>query len=230
MVDDAEWHWISEQARGGVDHLLIASSLPVLLPPVIHHVEGWNEAVCAGAWGRRAARVGERIRRGADLEHWAAFRSSLDKLVGLVTEIAAGLRGEPPATVVFLSGDVHFAYLAEADFPASAGARSAVYQAVCSPIRNPIPRMLQRADRFAGTRFGQLLGRALARSAGVRDPEMTWRVTAGPWFENEIATLDLRGRWAQFQLERSRPSDGVDPQLDTVLCTQLSRPEPARSR
>ena len=41
---------------GDFDHLLLADTLPFLLVPALHHVEAWNEAVCAGAWGERAGR------------------------------------------------------------------------------------------------------------------------------------------------------------------------------
>ena len=43
-----------------------------------------------------------------------------------------------PASIVTLSGDVHHAYLFEVAFPRGSGARSAVWQAVCSPYRNPL--------------------------------------------------------------------------------------------
>ncbi len=117
MVDDDEWAWIEEQAGGDFDHLLLATSLPFALAPAIHDLEAWNEAVTAGAWGRLAARVGERIRQGIDLEHWAAFNDSFDRLGALIEAVAAGQRGRPPGSVVVLSGDVHHTYLAELSFP-----------------------------------------------------------------------------------------------------------------
>ena len=65
MVDDDEFAWIEEQATGDFDHLLLASSLPFALAPAIHHLEEWNEAVTAGAWGRPMAWVGRRSARGS---------------------------------------------------------------------------------------------------------------------------------------------------------------------
>ena len=59
MVDDDEWRWIAEHVRGDFDHLLLGTSLPILLSPAMHHLEAWNEAVCDGAWGGLAARAGE---------------------------------------------------------------------------------------------------------------------------------------------------------------------------
>ena len=58
MLDEGEWEWIEEHATGGFDHLLLATSLPWLLSPAMHHLEAWNEAVCGGAWGGSAAKAG----------------------------------------------------------------------------------------------------------------------------------------------------------------------------
>jgi len=64
MVDDHEWEWLEEQCTGGVDHLLIGSSLPILVMPGLHDLEAWNEAVCDGAWGRLAAGWGDKTMPG----------------------------------------------------------------------------------------------------------------------------------------------------------------------
>ena len=86
-------------------------------------------------------RLAERIRQGMDLEHWAAFRRSFDAMSTVLDEVDSGRRGEPPATVVFLSGDVHYSYLMRAG-----SRRSAIYQAVCSPIRSSGARWTRRAS------------------------------------------------------------------------------------
>ena len=65
MVDDEEWDWIVEHASGDFNHLMIATSLPVPAPPALHYMEAWNEAICEGAWGKLAARGGEKLRRDA---------------------------------------------------------------------------------------------------------------------------------------------------------------------
>jgi hypothetical protein len=114
-------------------------SLPLLLPYGIHGLEAWNEAVCGGAWGKRAARVGERVRRELDLEHWAAFGASFGLFERLLTGLATGEQGRPPASVTVLGGDIHHSYLAAVDFPPGTNPRSSVYQAVCSPIHNTLP-------------------------------------------------------------------------------------------
>ncbi len=221
MVDPAEWDWIVEQTKDCASHLLLASSLPVFLPPAIHYLESWNEAVCDGAWGKRWMEWGEKIRQGADLEHWAAFRRSWERLVQLVSDVGAGKHGPAPATITFLGGDVHFSYLTEAHFPKADGVTSRVFQAVCSPVRNPINVPIQLGDRFARTPVGRMIGRLLARSAGVPAPKVTWGIDHGPRFDNEIAALELTGRSALFRLEKALPGDASEA-LETVFERQLS--------
>jgi hypothetical protein len=228
MVDEDEWRWIVENARGGHDHLLLATSLPWLLAPAMHCLEAWNEAVCAGAWGRWAIGWGERVRQGLDLEHWAAFHDSFSDVVELVREIGAGKHGEAPATIVALSGDVHHSYVADAAYPRSAGVRSAVHQAVCSPVRNPLDAREKRAIRTGMSAPAHLLGRLLARSAGLRDPNVRWRIEAGPWFDNVLSTLDIEGRHLQLRIEKAVPEDEEargeedERRLETVLERQLA--------
>ena len=55
MVGETEWQWITESVAGDWNHVVLASSLPPLLPHGIHALEAWNEAVCGGAWGKSAA-------------------------------------------------------------------------------------------------------------------------------------------------------------------------------
>ena len=51
MFDEDEWDWINERVVGNVDHLVVADTLPVMMPAPMQDVEAWNEAVCDGAWG-----------------------------------------------------------------------------------------------------------------------------------------------------------------------------------
>jgi hypothetical protein len=219
MIDPREMRWIEEHATGGVDHLLLGTSLPLFLTPALHHVEAWNEAVCDGAWGRPAAWAGERIRQAVDLEHWAAFRESFEAMCMLLRDVGAGRRGDAPASIVALSGDVHHAYLAEVGFPRGSGVASNVWQATCSPFRNPLSSKEQLAVRFGFSRAGIALGRALARAAGVPEPPVRWRFQDGdPRFDNQVATLEIDGRRARMVLERSTLTDDgpAHPGLERV--------------
>jgi hypothetical protein len=221
MLDEREWRWAEKQLEGAFDHVLVVSTLPVLLPPSVHYVEAWNEAVCDGAWGKFAARAGEKLRRALDLEHWSAFQKSFHRLVDLIGELAAGRYGAAPASIVLLGGDIHQAYVEEVAFRTGAGTRSRVYQAVCSPFRHP----LSRRDRTAFTiarrsRALAWLTRRAARAAGVRDPEIRWRPLQEPTFENQIGWVQLDGRHLWLTLERVRPGD--DPALEVSFHRQLA--------
>jgi hypothetical protein len=212
MVDDREWDWIQRQAAGDFDHLLLASSLPFALAPATHDLEAWNEAVCDGAWGRLAARLGEELRQAVDLEHWAAFNDSFDRLAALVADVAAGRRGPAPASVVTLSGDVHHTYLAELRFPGQDAVKSRAWQAVCSPLRNPLPASMRAAHRRAFRRPAAVVARRLARLARVPPETVAWRVVQGPCFDNHVGLLELDGRAAGLRVERAvTEQDGSGP-------------------
>ncbi len=222
MVNEAEWQWVTESVSGDWDHVVLATSLPLLLPRGIHAVEAWNEAVCGGAWGKRFARAGERMRRAADLEHWAAFGKSFAEFERLLTGLATGAHGQPPASVIVISGDIHHSYLAAVDFPAGTDSRTAVYQAVCSPIHNLLPHSFRRGQRLAASRAGELIGTILAGLARVPGPKIRWRITHGPWFDNMLTALEFDGRNARIRLGRSTADVAGTPHLQPVCETELS--------
>nr|WP_246062147.1 alkaline phosphatase D family protein [Haloactinospora alba] len=196
MLSTEDTAWLDAQVTGGVDHLIIASSLPFLMPPAIHHLEAWNEAVCAGAWGRLARGPGEKLRQDVDLEHWPAFQRSFRSTAGSVLRAASGDRGTPPASVLFLGGDVHFSYLAQARPAGADSVQSRIVQLVSSPTCNRLPGKLRWAMWGVTRRLTSMVGAALARSAGVRPSPLRWRLDAGPWFDNTLAFLELNGRTA----------------------------------
>ena len=223
MLDEAEWRWLEETATGGFDHLLLATSVPWLLMPAMHDLEGWNEAVCNGAWGGLAKRVGEKVRQAVDLEHWAAFRESFARLGELQRAVGAGERGTPPATILTLSGDVHHAYLSEVAFRQGSGVRSAVYQAVCSPFRNPLDDRERAVIRSTLSGPMKLLARTMARAAGVVDSDVRWRqVGDGPWFDNQFATLLIEGRSLLMRLDKVMGDDENETIIVPVLERQLA--------
>jgi hypothetical protein len=223
MLDKHEWQWVAEQVSGDFDHLLVATSLPWLLGPGMHYAEAWSEAVAGGAWGRRLAPLAEKARQTADLEHWSAFQESFARLAELLRSVAAGERGGAPASVVVLSGDVHHAYLYEVAFPRGSGVRANVYQAVCSPYRNPLASRERRAIRIGMSRGFEAFWRVLARSAGVDDPGVRWRMIGdGPWFDNQVATLEIDGRRIALRLEKAVPVDSTSARLDRVLDHRLA--------
>jgi hypothetical protein len=222
MLDGGEYEWVADHTVGGFDHLIFATTLPLLLSRAMHYFEAWNERVCDGAWGSAAAHAGERIRQGLDLEHWSAFGKSFRRAVELVKEVAAGRRGDPPATVLALSGDVHHAYLAEVAFRRGERVKSAVYQAVCSPFRNPLDAHERGAIKFSASKPAELIAQALATAAGVPDPGIRWRFNGDLTFDNQVGVLEIDGRSARLRIEKAVPGDDGRPALETTLERRLS--------
>ncbi|WP_432535406.1 DUF7800 domain-containing protein [Kineococcus arenarius] len=244
ITDEAEWAWVREQALGAgaqrpgaepPQHLLLATTLPAFLLHAVHHAEGFDEAVADGVWGRRAARWAERLRQAADLEHWAAFRTSFDELVQLLREVTGAER--PPASVLLLSGDVHCSYTARVRVPRSGTTPgttpsttpgTVVHQLVMSPFRNPLQLPVKAANRVLDSAPARALTRALALAAGVREPGATWRVENGPWFGNGVMTvvLDPDGG-AAVEVEHA-VQHGPRPRLRRTLREELSAPRQPR--
>jgi phosphodiesterase/alkaline phosphatase D-like protein len=202
MVGDREFSWIEAQVEDGeYDHLLVATSMPWLLPRALHDAEAGDEALCAGSRGRSAARVAEQVRRAVDLEHWAAFNDSFERLARLFRRLGRGEHGKrPPATICVLSGDVHHSYVLEAMFGERFASR--VYQLTCSPFHNSIPLPMRLVFRAAWSRFSGRLAALLLRLCRAPAPSFGWRTEAGPFFGNYVATISLHGRAAEFSLDK----------------------------
>ncbi len=215
MLSAQELAWFDDRMRGGFRHVLVASSLPFLLPMGLHHVEAWDEALAQGTWGRVGGWVGEKLRQAVDLEHWAAFQNTFQAVARIATEVADGQRGPAPLTVTFLSGDVHYSYLAEVE--RHDGSR--ILQAVCSPVRNPLPRFLRWFAVAMSHGVAAPVGAAVARSVKVPDPPFRWKAVKGPWFDNNLAILQdtpggLELIWSTGVVDRG--DDEQRPRLEEV--------------
>ena len=208
MVDDGEWDWITEHATGGFDHLLIGTSLPLFLAPGLHYLEAWNEAVCDGAWGGLAARLGEKLRQGADLEHWPAFRKSFNLMCGLLRGRRRRARAASPRARL-LCFQVMFIMRTwpRSRFRRGSGraiARSGRRRARRSAI--PLSTNERRGVHGRLLPRGRRIGRVLARVAGVPAPPVRWRFQDGdPRFDNQVGTLELD------EARRAGPPGACDP-------------------
>ncbi|AFM18056.1 phosphodiesterase/alkaline phosphatase D [Mycolicibacterium chubuense NBB4] len=199
MLGDREFGWLEDQVDDELDtldHLVIGSSLPWLLPPVIGDMQTVNE-IAAGRSGLRG-RLGEKIRQAADFEHWPAFMESFLRLGRLVTAAAALPNG--PATVSILSGDVHHSYAARADLPVPTHAR--VHQLVCSPVHNYVPAYVKPVFKLGWSPRLARVTRRWAKRRGSPTLPLSWRNLSGPLFGNTIATLNAKGRDAEVLFEQ----------------------------
>jgi phosphodiesterase/alkaline phosphatase D-like protein len=213
MLGDREFQWLEDMVNDEletVDHLLIGSSLPWLLPPVLGDLQTINE-IAANRDGLRGA-LGEKIRQTADLEHWPAFLKSFLRLSELINS-AATRSPRGPATISVLSGDVHHSYAARADFGETSTTR--IHQLVCSPVHNYVPGPLKPALKLSWSPRLARVSRWWARRSGSARLPMTWRNLSGPLFGNTIASLEAQGRDAEVIFEQ--PCDNGELAVVTTV-------------
>ncbi len=224
MVDDEEFEWIEAAMRNavadGVDHLVLGTSLPWLLPHAIHQIERWDETLAARHAGRPLGRLFESLRQAADLEHWAAFGDSFSRLGRALVSVARGEHGPAPATALVLSGDVHHAYAAELVTPGDLTSR--VHQLTVSPLHNQAPHPIRVGFRIGWSRWARRLTSVLARAARVPHSGLEWEKVAGPFFGNEIGELALEGRRARFRLFATRRDENGQDALREVADLELN--------
>lgn len=212
-----EWDWVKERADSSHKHLILGSSLPFLLPDGMHDIEAWSEAVTDGAWGKRMSPLGEKVRIGANLDHWACFQKSYRELEQLVIDVSTGKCGDPPETLIMFGGDVHHCFLTDVSLPAEAhGAKTKVWHAVCSGLRKELQLNERLVLAFGHTWLAAKIARALAAAANVRPRRLGTRITTRPRFRNQIGTLEIAGGEVGIRIEQAAGS-WRDPQLRTVI-------------
>ena len=214
ILDDTERAWLDDRMRGDVDHLLVGTSLPFLLSPGLHYVEAFSEALTKERWGRRTRKTGERMRQSLDLEHWAAFQDGFLDAARMTLEVARGERGRAPDTITYLSGDVHHSYVSQAtptrrERRGHAPAHSRIIQAVCSPIRNPMRRRMRFLVAVLAYGIAGPIGHVVARSAKVPRSPLKWDLLEGPWFDNNLATLEVNPSGLRMWWATGKVEDGV---------------------
>ncbi|MGV0717191.1 alkaline phosphatase D family protein [Mycolicibacterium sp. XJ662] len=217
ITTDEEWDWITSNVDGTYEHLLFASSLPILLPYGMHHIEAWTEAVSDGAWGNRLSGLGEKVRITANLDHWACFQDSYRRFEDLVIDVVSGKRGRAPDTMVLFGGDVHHCWVTEVDAPdAGANVATKVWQVVCSGLRKEPSAVERVVLRLGHTRFVESIGKALARTTKVGMPRLRWRPVTMPHFRNQVGTLEIAGGEMGVRIEKVT-GGWRKPQLTTVI-------------
>jgi phosphodiesterase/alkaline phosphatase D-like protein len=221
IMSTEEWDWVKGKADGERSHLLLGSSLPILLPYGMHDIEAWSEAIGDGAWGKRFKPFGEKVRTMANLDHWACFQKSYREVEQLIIDIASGNCGEPPESIVMFGGDVHHCYVSEVAMPAESGTvHTKIWHAVCSGLRKELQLNERLVLGLGHTWIAAKLGRLLAATAEVRPPRLSWQMTTRPRFRNQIGTLEIAGGEVGMRIEQAT-GRWREPQLRTVIEEKL---------
>ena len=218
IVDDEEWGWIVEQARGDFDHLLIATTVPYLLSPGLHHLEAWSEQVCDGAWGPSAAAACEKMRRAVDFDHWASFDYSFGLMRGLIVGLGSGGRRRPTAVDRVSLGRRPPCLSRRGRLPGRGGDPQRRLPGCLLALSQP------SLDAASGGDQGRLLAPVRPprpgpwrASAGAPAPGIGWRLAGGPFFDNQVATLAIEGRGAVMRLEKTVAGDSDERRLECVF-------------
>ena len=209
MIGENEFRWLEAKAEEhpeSLDHLMLASSVPWLMPPAIGDLETLNERA-AERHGWRG-KLGEKLREAGDFEHWAAFYKSFLRMGEMIARIANQPDG--PATISVLSGDVHHSYAARAELDGVSPGGSTVHQLVCSPVHNYVPLFIKPVFMLGWTRPAAAVIRWWVRRRGVPSPPLTWREVCGPLFGNTIATVAVNGRDAEVLFEQPRKTTTLE--------------------
>ena len=203
MLGDREFSWLEEQVNDGLeelDHLVLGSSLPWLLPPAIGDLQTVNE-IAADRPGWRG-RLAEKVRQTADFEHWAAFLTSFLRLSDLIVAAASRRDGG--------SGDGHRCCpgTSTTAMPHAQSSRipgpTRVHQLVCSPVHNYVPLFVKPVFKLGWSPRLAPPHPPLGPSAGVAPLPISWRNLSGPLFGNTIATFIADGRSAEVLFEQPR--------------------------
>ena len=86
--------------------------------------------------------------------------------------------------------------------------QSRIIQAVCSPIRNPMPRRLRFLVAVLAYGVAGPIGHVVARSAKVPEAPLRWKLLEGPWFDNNLATLEVTDRGLRMWWATGKVEDG----------------------
>jgi len=72
------------------------------------------------------------------------------------------------------------------------------------------------------TKPGELASRLLARLVGIGKEEVSWRLAhERPWFENHVATLELKSRRATLTFEKAVLNGSGKPNLEIIYKRHL---------
>ena len=140
----------------------------------------------------------------------------------LVKGVATGGRGDPPSTVLVLSGDVHHGYLAERTFSGYETSQSRLPGGLLPPAQLPAGQK-SNLQSVAWNGAAALAVRLLSRLAGVEGEDLTWRLTHDEsFFDNRVDTPKLDGPEATITFEGAVLNGSGEPNLKRLYRRRLA--------
>ncbi len=223
IFDDEERDWVWDKAKGILTTSSSALRTHSSSRDSFHWLEAWNEKVVEGeAWGSL----------GVEARREDAPRRRLRPLVGVRLLIRQDDRVPPPRGQGRMgrAARLHRRLLGRRSPRLSRrGCLSQVgrrreRRLPSGLLTVPQPSGCQRAachpPRNHQTRPSPHPG--LAKSAGVPDPDLRWRFTDGPFFDNQVATIHIEGRKAEIKLEKTKPGETEEESLETTYERRLA--------
>ena len=95
-----------------------------------------------------------------------------------------------------------------------------MYQLVCSPIRQALPRQKRMVVLAALSRPGRVIGGFLQRSVRAATSPISWELTHGPAFANDMG-ITVDGSSVNLFIEQALPDEQGQPVLSDVIRTPL---------
>ncbi len=228
MIDEEDWAWVVAHADVDCEHLMLATSVPVVMPGghARPRTVGRARAPTGRGAGRSPAspsscarpsisRTGRRSTRRSS-RSWTCSRPSATKR-GDGRARAAGHRaralGRRPLQLPS-AGDVP-----RRDRRAGAEQSRPPARQLADPQRAEHPRT-RRVLRLGMSPIGALVGRVLRRASGARRHPARWTIKDGPFFANHVCLVEFNGREARMALERAESDEEGRPRL-TVAAESL---------
>ncbi|HVB73824.1 MAG TPA: alkaline phosphatase D family protein [Ktedonobacteraceae bacterium] len=208
--------------------VLLVSSVPVLLPPLIglaEYIMGIRPLhnTPLRHLGQLLARVQRRVTRRMSFDHWPVFAATWRELVRFL----AGRKHD----VVVLSGDVHFSYATEAQRGiVRSQQKPTLYQLVASPFANALHKRDQRLVRAQARIKRAIYGGLHIRMRRLAPTNAKANVAHDLLIQNTVALVTLEpqstgnntGKYGIRQVYLGI----VDGKLEEIACLYIDRNSP----
>ncbi len=169
------------------ERCLIASSVPILLPPVIATVEYlaglrlWQKNVePLRQLGRKLSQLQQRVASRSSFDHWPLYGGSWHELIESLQQ--------RKHDVLVLSGDVHFSYAAQAH---SKHSPARLYQFVSTPLLNELSSSNFQKIRLQGHISRMSYGGLSTKMLPLTQMHAQAKIQTDILFQNAIALLTL---------------------------------------